>query len=240
MPNYTFYDDFDGAAGSAPDPTKWAYDLGTGSNGWGNRELQVYTDTRANSYVDGNSNLVIAALSDGKGGYTSARLNTRGLFSQVCGTFEARIKLVSQPGIWPAFWTMGQDKPTAGWPACGEVDILEDFGANVIHSTIHAPNGSITYNGPSFTLPGDASWHVYRASVSAEGVSFFRDGYEHGHISAASCPPGSWVFGPQEPNNGGLFFILNVAVGGNAVTSPPPATTKFPALMYVDYVRAWV
>lgn len=237
MPDYTFNDDFDGPAGSAPDPAKWAYDLGGG--GWGNNELEIYTNARANSYLDGNSNLVIAATMT-NGVYSSARLKTLGMFSQVGGSFEARIKINSQRGIWPAFWLMGQNISTVGWPQCGEIDTIEDFGYNTIESSVHAPNNyavpETTYN-QSFDLAGDTNWHTYRVDIGAEGVVFSRDGYEYGHTPATFCPPAAWVFGPPEPNNGGMFILLNVAVGGNA--GVPPATTKFPASMLVDYVRAW-
>lgn len=233
MPEYTFYDDFDGQTGSAPDPAKWAYDLGGG--GWGNSELQTYTGSRANSYQDGESNLVIAATVTG-GAYSSARLKTLGVFSQAGGSFEARIKINSQRGVWPAFWLMGRNITTASWPQCGEIDGAEDFGYSTIQSSVHAPDGKDTYD-QSFNLAGDTDWHVYRIDMSAEGVSFFRDEFEYGHTPSTYCPPSAWVFGPQEPNNGGMFILLNVAVGGNAGT-PPPATV-FPAVMLVDFVRAW-
>jgi beta-glucanase (GH16 family) len=237
MPDYTFYDDFDGPAGSAPDPTKWGYDLGGG--GWGNSELETYTNSRANSYVDGNSNLVIAAT-EVNGAYFSARLRTIGLFNQIGGHFEGRVKLSPQLGIWPAFWLLGQDVPTVQWPKCGEIDILENFGySSEISSSVYTQNvGNSTY-GYGASIPSDGDWHVHRADVEAEGITFSIDGYEYGHCPATYCPPASWVFGPQEPNNGGLFFLLNIAVGGKSSQNPPPATTKFPATMLVDYVRAW-
>jgi beta-glucanase (GH16 family) len=228
----TFEDHFDGPAGSAPDPTKWVYDLGGG--GWGNQELETYTNSRANSYLDGNSNLVIAVTRNGNA-YSSARLKTLGMFNQIGGSFEARIKLNSQPGVWPAFWLMGQNIPQVGWPKCGEIDILEDFGKSTVRSTVHTPNGATTFH-QGFDIPGDTSWHTYRADVSGEGVAFSRDGYEYSHVPRTYCPPAAWVFGPEGPNNGGLFFLLNVAVGG--FTGIPPASVQFPVQMLVDYVRA--
>lgn len=237
MPNYTFYDDFDGPAGSAPDPAKWTYDLGGG--GWGNNELQIYTNARANSYVDGNSNLVVSAVQTTEAGgktYTSARLKTLGLFAQVGGSFEARIKIKSQAGVWPAFWLMGANIGKVSWPQCGEIDVVEDFGFGNIESSVHTPNGTNTFS-QSFDIMNDDNWHVYRMTLNAEGVTFFRDGYEYGHTPQQFCPPAAWVFGPQEPNNGGLFVLLNMAIGGSAGTPPP--TSKFPALMMVDYVRVW-
>jgi beta-glucanase (GH16 family) len=235
MPDLTFEDDFDGPANSAPDPAKWVYDLGGG--GWGNKELETYTNSRENSYLDGNSNLVIAATRNSAGAYFSARLKTLGTFAQIGGIFEARIKLASQAGVWPAFWMMGQDIPQVNWPRCGEIDVLEDFGHNMVRSTVHTPKDAATSYQQGFDLASDTNWHTYRAAVSGEGVTFSRDGYEYGHTPRSYCPPGAWVFGPEGPNNGGLFILLNVAVGG-FVGTPPPSTT-FPARMLVDYVRVW-
>lgn len=238
MPDYTFNDDFDGPVGSAPDPAKWVYSLGGG--GHGNNDLEVYTSSRTNSYLDGKSNLVIAAT-ESNGVYSSAQLTTQGLFSQQHGGhFEARIQLTPQLGIWPAFWLLGQDITTVGWPKCGEIDVLENFGySSEISSSVYTPNTGETTYGFGSTVADDGNWHVYRMDLDAEGITFSRDGYEYGHCPATYCPPASWVFGPQEPNNGGLYILLNIAIGGNSSQSPPPATTKFPATMLVDYVRAW-
>ena len=148
MTGYTFQDEFDGPAGSPPDPARWSYDLGAG--GWGNHELQSYTDDPRNVFQDGRSHLVIratrqvtAATGDDPPGirYHSARITTRDRFAQCCGSFEARIKVASRRGLWPAFWLMGQDIGTAGWPDCGEVDVLEDFGYSTVQSSVHAPAG---------------------------------------------------------------------------------------------------
>ena len=232
---YTFADEFDGAAGSAPDPSKWVYDLGAG--GWGNGELETYSNSTNNAYVDGNSNLVIAATTDGKGNYWSARLKTLGKFAQLGGSFEARIKLNSQPGIWPAFWMMGQDITSVSWPKCGEVDILEDFGKGQVQSTVHTPDGSSTYQ-KNASIASDTAWHVYRLDwdLAAETFTFYRDGVSYLAVTSSSFPVSSWVFGPGSPNNGGMFFLLNVAVGGY-VGAPKPAS--WPVEMMVDYVHAW-
>lgn len=237
MPVYTFEDDFDGPPGTAPDLTKWAYTLGGG--GHGNNDLQTYTSSLANASLDGGSNLVIAATKV-NGQYQSAQLTTLGLFSQIGGHFEARIKLNVQLGIWPAFWLLGQDMAVEGWPKCGEVDGLENFGyTDQVSSSVYTPNtGETTYKFGS-SIMDDGNFHTYRVDVDAEGIVFSRDGYEYGHCPSSYCPPTSWVFGPQEPNNGGLYILLQVAIGGNASQSPPPPTTKFPATMLVDYVRAW-
>ena len=133
---------------------------------------------------------------------------------------------------------MGRNILTASWPHCGELDVAEDFGYSAVQASVHAPDG--TPNGTysqSFDVAGDTDWHVYRVDMDAEGVRFFRDGYEYGHTPITYCPPAAWVFGPQEPNNGGMFILLNVAVGGN--TGTPPSATVFPAMLLVDYVKAW-
>jgi beta-glucanase (GH16 family) len=229
---YTFQDEFDGPDGSAP-AAHWVYDSVPGPG-----ELEVYTESRNNSYLDGLGNLVIAATTDGEGHYWSARLCTNGTFAQQGGHFEMRIKLNSQAGAWPAAWMLGTDFNTQGWPRCGEVDILEDYGRSSIESTVHTPNGRTTYMQQG-GVPSDTDWHAYRLDwdLGARTFTFNRDGWPYLTVSANQFPAASWVFGPGGPNNGGMFFLLNVAVGGYVGT--PPAATEFPVSMLVDYVRAW-
>jgi beta-glucanase (GH16 family) len=235
---YTFQDEFNGPAGSAPSAL-WKYDLGGG--GWGNNELETYTNSRNNSYLDGQGHLVIAATTDRNGHYWSARLTTNGTFAQQGGHFEARVQLNAQAGIWPAFWMMGNNFNSAGWPQCGEVDIFENYGivsAPFIETTVHTPNGSTTYNQHT-DIVLDNEWHTYRLDwdLEAETFAFSRDGAPYFTVSAEQYPTESWVFGPASSNNGGMFFLLNVAVGG--FVGIPSTATQFPALMLVDYVRAW-
>src|SRR5438132_4352201 len=125
-PTYKFQDEFDGPAGSATNPAHWTYDLGGG--GWSNNELETYTSSRNNSYLDGNSNLVIKAVRGRRNHYASARLKTQGLFATQAGTFEARIKIPDQRRLWPAFWILGTDIDNAGWPQCGKINVMEGFG----------------------------------------------------------------------------------------------------------------
>ena len=122
-----WHDEFKGAAGSAPDSAQWIYDLGAA--GWGNRELERYTDSRENSYLDGKGHLVIRALRAPDGAYTSARIKTQGKFSTQYGKIEARIKLPHGQGMWPAFWMLGADIGSVGWPACGEIERHGEPGA---------------------------------------------------------------------------------------------------------------
>src|ERR671922_1323922 len=143
-------DEFNGPDGSAPDSFKWTYDLG--GQGWGNKELECYTNRLQNAHIQAG-NLVIAAqkesapfaCSDGTtGSYTSARLKTQGLFSQPYGRFEARIKIPEGQGMWPAFWMLGNDITTVNWPKCGEIDIMENIGKEpaTIHGSLHGPSST--------------------------------------------------------------------------------------------------
>ncbi|HTT51401.1 MAG TPA: glycoside hydrolase family 16 protein [Streptosporangiaceae bacterium] len=242
MTRYTFQDEFDGSAGSPPDPARWSYDLGAG--GWGNNELQTYTDSTANAFQDGQSHLVIRATRQqgpgtGNGrpdvSYHSARITTRDKFAQQGGCFEARIKVTSQRGVWPACWLMGQDIGTVGWPRCGEVDVLEDFGYSTVESSVHVPAGGLSVHTAHHDLPSDTGWHTYRLDWSADGMAFSRDGQRYLSVRPGFCEPRAWVYGPAEPHNGGMFLLLNLAVGGTV--GDPPDSTRFPADLLVDYVR---
>ncbi len=145
-------DEFNGVAGSAPDATKWTYDLGTGENGWGNGEFQSYTRDVANVSLDGNGNLMITAIRNAGPSYTSARVKTQGLFEQQYGRIEARIKTPTGPGIWPAFWMLGSNIDEVGWPQCGEIDIMEQRGqeSTITHGSVHGPGYS---GGNAVTKP---------------------------------------------------------------------------------------
>ena len=228
-------DEFNGAANSAPDPAKWTYDLGAG--GWGNQELETYTNLPQNVFVDGAGHLIIRAERSGST-YTSARLKTQGKFSAQYGTIEARIRLPFGQGIWPAFWMLGANITTAGWPQCGEIDIMENIGRepSINHGSAHGPG----YSGGSsitglFTLSGGArlsdDFHTFAIQWAPGTIKFFVDGNIYKTVTVASLPAGaSWVF--DNP----FFLILNVAVGGNW-PGGPDATTTFPQQMMVDYVR---
>lgn len=231
-PSYTFADDFDGPAGSAPDPSRWAYDLGGG--GWGNDELETYTSSRENSFLDGNGNLVIRVtktVGQGTTTYRSARLKTLGKFSQYHGTFEARIKVDPQQGTWPAWWMMGANIGTVGWPKCGEVDILENFGgsADVVTSVHTLSSGGGTYTKRAATAV-DSTWHIWRVHWARTGFTFFKDGTRYMDVGPSHVP--NWPFSSGVP----MFMLLNLAVGGAAGSA---ASANFPVDMLVDYVRVW-
>lgn len=232
---------FDGVEGTSPDSSRWVFDIGIGpgNDGWGNQELQYYTDRAENVSLDGEGNLAITARSESFGGrsFTSARINTKGLFEQAYGRFEARIKLPWGPGIWPAFWLLGADIDQVGWPQCGETDIMEYRGQepHLIHGTVHGPGysggASIT---KSFGLANDRfdnDFHVFAVEWTAESIDFFVDDTIYQRITPEDVS-GIWVY------NHPFFIILNVAVGGNYVGFPTPET-PFPQTMLVDYVKVY-
>ncbi len=234
----TWSDEFNGPNGSAPDGTKWTYDLGAG--GWGNNELQAYTQRPENVQVQ-DGNLVITALKETYGGasYTSARLKTQGLFAQRYGRFEARIKVPVGQGLWPAFWMLGQNITSYGWPTCGEIDIMENLGRlpATLYGTLHGP-GYSGANGlsASTTLTSGRladDFHVYAVEWEGTTVRFYLDDRHYATRTVADLPAGTvWVFDTP------FFLILNVAVGGNWPGSPD-GTTVWPQRMLVDYVRVY-
>ena len=231
-------DEFNGAAGLAPDSTKWTYD--TGAGGWGNGELQKYTTERTNSQLDGNGNLVITARRTADGEYTSARLNTRGEFTVTYGKIEGRMKIPRGQGIWPAFWMLGANAKKVGWPECGEIDIMENIGreAAMVHATVHGPG----YSGAqpiteAFTLPDDApfadEFHIFSVIWTADSMEFFVDSHSYLKVTRESLPAGAkWVF------NKPYHLLLNLAVGGSWPGNPE-STTEFPQDFVVDYVRVY-
>lgn len=240
-------DEFDGPAGMAPDAAKWDYDIGTGSNGWGNNELEYYTSRTENAYLDGAGHLIIKAIRETYTGadgirreYTSARLVTRGKFEAQYGRIEARLKLPFGQGIWPAFWMLGTDIGTTGWPGCGEVDIMENIGREpaISHGSLHGPgySGNTPMTG-IFALPSGQrfadGFHTFAVEWEPRSIRFFVDGQLYQTRTPGDLPAGTrWVF--DHP----FYLLLNVAVGGNW-PGIPDATTTFPQLMVVDYVRVY-
>jgi beta-glucanase (GH16 family) len=238
-------DEFNGKNGSLPDPAKWTYDVG--GTGWGNHELEYYTTRRENARIE-NGNLVITARQelykapDGtEFDYTSARLKTQGLFSQAYGRFEARIKLPAGQGLWPAFWMLGDNFGSAGWPKCGEIDIMENVGKEpgINHGSLHGPSSTAATSDLTATISLPAGqqlsdgFHVYAVEWEPDAIRFYLDANLYATFSAAQWPPGgTWVFDHR------FFLILNVAVGGDWPGSPDDST-EFPQTMLVDYVRVY-
>ncbi|HOX24186.1 MAG TPA: glycoside hydrolase family 16 protein [Candidatus Krumholzibacteria bacterium] len=229
-------DDFDGPAGQLPDPARWRFDVGTD---WGNDQLEYDTARPENVSLDGDGNLAITAREEAYEGcaYTSGRIKTQGLFGRARGRFEARIRLPVGQGLWPAFWLLGDNVATVGWPACGEIDIMEYRGQepNVVHGSLHGPgySGGAAITG-RFTLPGDgfdAGFHVFAIEWDETRITWLVDDLVYQRRGIADLPSGApWVF------NRPFFILLNVAVGGNYVGAPD-ASTQFPQTMLVDWVR---
>ena len=237
-------DEFSGPKGSLVDPKKWSAQVG--GSGWGNRELQYYTDRPTNAFQsDGLLNIVVLKEDfTGKDGvtreYTSARLTTKQIFTLAYGRFEASMKLPRGQGIWPAFWMLGDDISKVGWPRCGEIDIMENIGKepSIVHGTIHGPG----YSGgqgisSSYSLkqnqPFADAFHKFAVEWEPNVIRFYADDVLYKTLTPADLPEGkTWVY--NHPH----FLLLNVAVGGNWPGNPD-ATTVFPQVMLVDYVRVY-
>lgn len=245
-------DEFNGPAGSAPSSSNWTYD--TGGGGFGNNELEIYCSPGSNTspcssanpniFEDGNGNLVIKAINQ-NGSWTSGRLKTEGIRQFQYGRIEARIKLTAGDGLWPAFWMLGTDINSVGWPQSGEQDIMEwvpQYGASTTSSTIHGPGYSGANGiGSKFTLPNgervdDSQYHVYGVIWSPNQIQFYRDTYLSPFftVTPSNIPSGDqWVF------NNPFFILLNLAVGGDFPSPGPDSSTPDPATMLVDYVRVY-
>ena len=222
----------------APNGDIWGFDIGTGENGWGNNELQYYTDRTSNVKVE-NGVLVITAQRENFEGsaFTSARMLTKDKFEQRYGRFEARIRLPYGQGMWPAFWMLGADIDENPWPAAGEIDIMEYRGQNptVLGGSVHGPG----YSGGNaiskeFVLENDrfdTGFHIFGVEWSPEAVNFYVDDILYNQITREDVT-GEWVF--DKP----FFMLMNLAVGGTFVGSPNDETV-FPQSMLVDYVRVY-
>ncbi len=216
----------------------WGFEIGIGENGWGNQELQYYTDRSENVTVQNGKLLITAQQESFEGSsYTSARLITKDKFEQKYGRFEARIRLPYGKGIWPAFWMLGADIDENPWPGAGEIDIMEYRGQNpsVLIGSVHGPG----YNGGNaiskeFTLENDrfdTGFHIFGIEWGPEYINFYVDDVLYNQITPEDVT-GPWVF--DKP----FFILMNLAVGGTFVGSPN-AETVFPQTMVVDYVRVY-
>ncbi|WP_425457134.1 lectin [Amycolatopsis cihanbeyliensis] len=239
----TFFDGFDGPAGTPVDGSKWQ--LETGDN-VSNHELQYYTGDTRNAVQDGQGNLVITAREENPAGYqcwyghcryTSARLNSAGRFTQAYGHFEARVKMTRGQGMWPAFWLLGNDIGSVGWPASGEIDVMENIGSepSTVHGTVHGPGYSGANGiGSGYTLPGGQAFadgfHTFAVDWAPDSITWSVDGTVYHRLTPADLGGREWVF--DKP----FFMILNLAVGGDWPGEPDENTT-FPQQLVVDYVR---
>lgn len=235
-PGYTlvWHDEFEGTSLSAD----WVHDIGTGASGWGNNELQYY---RPENTTVNDGLLIITAKQENFGGrnYTSSRIKTQGQQAFSKGRIDIRAALPYGQGIWPALWMLGENFPTVGWPACGEIDIMELVGGagtndRTVHGTVHWLNAGAhaSYSGSNTLSEGKFAdaFHVFSIIWNDTSIKWLRDDMQY---HAADITPAEL----SEFQNA-FFFILNIAVGGNWPGSPD-ATTVFPQTMAVDYVRVF-
>ncbi len=230
VPTLVWSDEFN--TDGAPDPTKWGYDIGTGGNGWGNNELEYYTNRPENAIVQ-NGVLKITAIKESYSGsaYTSARILSKDKFSFTYGKIEVKAKLPASVGTWPATWMLGSDIATAGWPACGEIDIMEHRGSelNKIFGTLHYPGRSGGNADGSTTVISNATteFHIYSLDWSASSVQIYVDGLLYHRVTNSG----------SIPFNHDFFFIMNVAMGGGFAGNIDPAFTS--DSLEVDYIRVY-
>lgn len=237
-------DEFEGAAGTPVNPDNWTHEIG--GHGWGNNELEYYTNRVENAALDGAGHLAIVAREENPGDYachygpcryTSARLVTRDKVEFTYGRVEARLKIPRGQGIWPAFWMLGAKFPETPWPNCGEMDIMENVGKEprMVHGTVHGPGYSGANGiGAGYTFDRDVAdeFHVFAIDWDPDAIRWYVDGHLYYILTPADLDGREWVF------DGDFFILLNVAVGGNWPGSPDD-TTQFPQTMLVDYVRVY-
>ncbi len=218
----------------------WTHEIGNGNNGWGNNELEYYTDSKNNSRVE-NGNLIIEARNDSWNGhkYTSARMVTKDKISTSYSRTDIRAKLPYGQGIWPALWMLGNNINKIGWPACGEIDILEMIGKqpSISYATVHFGNDFANHksSGNHYTLSNgilNDRFHVFSVVREINQMWFFVDDILIHEFNPADTQGASYPF------NQDFFFIFNVAIGGNWPGNPDD-TTPFPQKMIVDYIRVF-
>jgi beta-glucanase (GH16 family) len=237
-------EEFDGPPGAPVDPASWQPQVG--GHGWGNQELQYYTNHRDNAHLDGAGHLQIVvrrsdpALRDHRFGgcrYTSARLVTKDRVAFTYGLVQARIRLPQGRGIWPAFWLLGQNIDRVGWPQCGEIDVMENFGKDptVVQGTVHGPGyagtGGVTAAYRAAAGLAD-DFHVYGVWWAPERICWYLDDQCYSTLTPDDLGGNPWVFDHD------FFLVLNVAVGGSFSVTPDPAAA-FPQAMVVDYIRIY-
>lgn len=230
--------------GTSLNKSNWSYDIGTGDWGWGNNEQQYYTDTESNVKVS-NGSLKIIARKEKKStaSYTSGRIVTKNKFSFKYGYCEARIAVPSMSGIWPAFWTLGSNIDTYGWPKCGEIDIMEAVNYNnVVYSTLHWNNGGINAdyspadygNGSGdndgYLVNDRTKYHTYAMEWTEQYIKTFVDDIE---VFSMKINTGNGKEAFQKEQ----YFLLNVAVGGQ--WPGYNISDEFPQTMSVDYLRVY-
>jgi beta-glucanase (GH16 family) len=241
-----FSDEFSGPAGTAPDSAKWRHDIG--GSGWGNNELQYYTNRTDNVALNGAGQLAITARRNNPAGYgcwygscqyTSGKLTTSATFTRTYGRFEARMRLPRGQGMWPAFWMLGNDIGQVGWPDSGEIDVMENVGSapGTVLGSLHGPgySGANPLSG-SYTLPnGQAfadAFHTFTVDWEPGVVTWYVDGLRYSRKTRADAGSNPW------PYDHPFFMMLNLAVGGNW-PGPPDSSTVFPQQLLIDWVRVY-
>jgi beta-glucanase (GH16 family) len=237
-------EEFNGPAGAPANPRTWRPE--TGGHGWGNQELQYYAASTANAALDGAGNLALtvrrpdprlARLRHDGRQYTSARLTSKNLMSFRYGLVQARIKLPRGRGIWPAFWMLGGNIDETGWPQCGEIDVMENFGTSpaTVHGTAHGPGYSgdsgITASLDARSPLGD-DFHLYSVCWEPGRIRWYADQALYHTVTQADTQGNPWVFDHD------FYLIINIAVGGH-LSVPPDRSTTFPQAMLIDYIRIY-
>jgi beta-glucanase (GH16 family) len=242
-------DEFNGPPGRRPSSRNWSHEIGDGTAngipGWGNSELEYYTDDPQNASINGRGQLAITARqSDGSLScyygpcqFTSARLISQHKAEFAYGRIETRIKVPAGAGLWPAFWSLGTNIGDVGWPQSGEIDIMEFVGRvpNEIFGTIHGPgySGGASFGDTyDFGVPVSDSFHTFAIEWQPDRIDWFVDGILYHSATPASVAPNQWAF------NHPFYLILNLAVGGN-FGGPVDPNVVFPRAMLVDYVRVY-
>jgi beta-glucanase (GH16 family) len=227
-------------SGTSIDLNAWNQELGNGTGGWGNNELESYTNSTKNNFVS-NGNLIIEARKEPMGGfnYSSARMTTQNKKTFKFGRIDIRAKLPVGKGIWPALWMLGSNITSVSWPACGEIDIMELIGTypSRVYSTMHWKNaaGAHASKGTNYdSTSGDFSqqFHVFSIVWTQDLIKSYVDDKLYLTVSSTDVGASNYPF------NANQFFIFNVAVGGTWPGSPD-AATPFPQRMFVDYVRVF-
>jgi len=227
-----FSDEFDSPG--SPNTSKWTYDLGAG--GWGNNESQYYTNRAENVIVEGGFLKITAKKEAYQGSpYTSTRMLTAGKFDFKYGKVEVRAKLPKGGGTWPAIWMLGSSINTLGWPACGEVDIMEHAGnrQGTVQSALHttSSSGNTVNHGSQFISTVSSEFHVYSVEWTSEKMVFSVDGVAHYTYNPPTKNSSTWPFDANQ------FIILNVAMGGSFGGAIDPDFTS--STMEIDYVRVY-
>ncbi|HWH69377.1 MAG TPA: glycoside hydrolase family 16 protein, partial [Candidatus Sulfotelmatobacter sp.] len=210
---------------STINPKNWTFETGNGSSGWGNNELEYYTSRPQNAYVSNGLLHIVARKESYNGfGYTSARMKSQGLFSKKYGRFEFRAKLPAGLGYWPALWLLGTNISSVSWPACGEIDVMENKGSvlNQVQGTLHysdANNNHLQSSSPAWTLPYNGSvtnFHTYLLDWSTNMIRWYVDGLLFQTQTSWSSSTGPY----PAPFNQPFFILMNLAIGGNYLGRP--------------------